>query len=827
MNSSCALVVSLSFLAADVASAQCSQWASYNPRLGFSDRIINLEAWPSEATPNRYVAVGPFREHNGVGCNGVAVNDGGTWQALGEGFDDTVNDAAILNGELIVAGKFTASGETPLSRVARWDGDSWEALGPGLNNAVIDLEVFQNTLYAIGSFEIGPSPVNGFIARWTGSAWEGLGTGLNGSPGALGVHDGKLIVVGAFSSVDGIAASRAAAWNGTSWSALPTGLPGGAGALISYGGSLYAGGYATSVGGRYVYRLDGGAWTSLGTGLTCWPRKFFVHEGAVCVAGTTSPANPLDPESIRRWSGSQWVAAFDQEPNAIWDAIVTGGPSGDAVVVAGEFVGGLMTWDGSRWRSERDWFDGPIRNMVVHKGDLYVAGEFTTAPGGRAMGIARFDGVSFTPVGSGFSGWPRAMYSDGEMLYVGGDNGDLELASGRCRLASWDGDTWSMHGHSVNVRAVAIYEGSIYIAGQWFASFGVSHPVARREGETWVPLGDIQPRTNATAMVVWNGLLVVGGPFTSVDGQPVDQVIAWDGVEWRRLDTNRPGGISSLAVHDGELYGAFFTGVEWGGSIARWTGSEWETEWTVGAGPLRVADGRLMSSVRVRYPLFSYTTYFIERTASGWLPIVPMDGFVDSSSGSAICMPFRNEVVYNAPPGTSDTSTAPYFSRVSTTGVPFIVSQPASVAAACPRADVVFEAVPASGYDVFPVWHRDGVPLVDGVGPDGSEVIGAETLTLTILNAGPGAEGAYACEISTECGSVWTEAATLSVCIANYNCDEETDILDLLDFIEDFAACEQAPAPCGAFGEADINGDTLVDILDFLDFIGSIDAGCG
>ena len=63
-------------------------------------------------------------------------------------------------------------------------------------------------------------------------------------------------------------------------------------------------------------------------------------------------------------------------------------------------------------------------------------------------------------------------------------------------------------------------------------------------------------------------------------------------------------------------------------------------------------------------------------------------------------------------------------------------------------------------------------------------------------------------------------------CTANYNRDCTIDILDFLDFIDDFSTCEQAPSPCGAFGDADFNGDTIVDILDFLDFIDVFSVGC-
>ncbi len=64
-------------------------------------------------------------------------------------------------------------------------------------------------------------------------------------------------------------------------------------------------------------------------------------------------------------------------------------------------------------------------------------------------------------------------------------------------------------------------------------------------------------------------------------------------------------------------------------------------------------------------------------------------------------------------------------------------------------------------------------------------------------------------------------------CPASYNDDGVPgDILDFLDFLDDFGACENQPTPCGSWGDPDINGDTSVDILDFLDFFDSFGTGC-
>ncbi len=65
-------------------------------------------------------------------------------------------------------------------------------------------------------------------------------------------------------------------------------------------------------------------------------------------------------------------------------------------------------------------------------------------------------------------------------------------------------------------------------------------------------------------------------------------------------------------------------------------------------------------------------------------------------------------------------------------------------------------------------------------------------------------------------------------CPSDVNGDGEVDVLDFLDFLDSFGACDGQPGPCsGSSGvDADYNGDTTVDILDFLDFFDAFGGGC-
>jgi hypothetical protein len=109
-------------------------------------------------------------------------------------------------------------------------------------------------------------------------------------------------------------------------------------------------------------------------------------------------------------------------------------------------------------------------------------------------------------------------------------------------------------------------------------------------------------------------------------------------------------------------------------------------------------------------------------------------------------------------------------------------------------------------------------------------VLFAEDL-IWIDNAGTGGPTSIACTdlYNLDCDEFYVDDVSLlssGPCLSDYSGDTVVDILDFLDFIDDFSACENVPAPCGSFGNSDVNGDTFVDILDFLDFIDAFANEC-
>jgi hypothetical protein len=165
---------------------------------------------------NVYVA-GQFTTAGGDPANRIAMWNGNSWSALGEGLNGFCYSLALDNeGNVYVGGGFTEAGGVVANKIAKWDGANWSALGLGLNDDCRAIVIDEDgNLFAGGNFtEAGVNLVNS-IAQWDGASWQALNSGLNANCQAL-VSDGaeNVYVGGAFWMAGGAEASRIVQWNG-------------------------------------------------------------------------------------------------------------------------------------------------------------------------------------------------------------------------------------------------------------------------------------------------------------------------------------------------------------------------------------------------------------------------------------------------------------------------------------------------------------------------------------------------------------------------------------------------------------------------------------
>ena len=205
---------------------------------------------------------------------------------------------AMYAGSLLAAGRDSDS----TAGVYQWTGSSWQSLGTlsGFFPSAYTLSVVDGRLVVCGRFSAVDGVAVSNIAEWDGSHWRPFGTTLPSSfpDGVHGTaHEGKLVVTGPLSVV--------LRWSGSSWEIMGSLLASNA-FVSSTGGELFIGGYyrqPVDVYDRYgVSRWDGRDWVELGA-TNGPPRSILAHEGALYMGGNFSRAGGKSSFAMARWDG--------------------------------------------------------------------------------------------------------------------------------------------------------------------------------------------------------------------------------------------------------------------------------------------------------------------------------------------------------------------------------------------------------------------------------------------------------------------------------------------------------------------------------------------
>ena len=410
---------------------------------------------------------------------GIMKWDGSSWSALGSGisggdneFGPIVNALAVSGSDLYVGGDFSMAGGDLAYNVAQWNESSWSALGSGMDGKVLALAVSGSTLYAGGDFTtvLGIAATN--VVQWNGSSWLALGSGMDEPVSALAVSGTTLYAGGGFTTAGGVAANSIAQWNGSSWSALGSGMSGGGfyvSALAVSGSKLYAGGWFTTAGGNSansIAQWNGSSWSALGSGMSGtnyngngpYVYALAVSGSTLYAGGSFTKAGGKSANSIAQWNGSSWSALGSglSDGDAYGPYVSALAVSGSTLYVGGDFTSAgsssanyIAQWNGSSWSALGSGMSGinngfgfVVNALAVSGSTLYAGGDFTSAGGIPANSIAKWNGSSWSALGSGMSGGDiddpfgtdvpyvnaLAVSGTGNDLYVGGQ---FTLAGGK------------------------------------------------------------------------------------------------------------------------------------------------------------------------------------------------------------------------------------------------------------------------------------------------------------------------------------------------------------------------------------------------------------
>ncbi len=464
-----------------------------------------------------------------------------------------------------------------------------------------------------------------------------------------------LIVGGSFQQIGGVPVNNIARWDGTAWHAMGDGTSDRITCMTVYDGSLYVGGRFQYVEGRFspnIAKWDGHAWTPVGLGLgtyyCCYDVKSLaVYQGDLVAGGDFGPAQRADAQGIARWDGATWRPFGD----GVGGVVQTMQVVGDSLYVGGLFsmAGGVPSanvalWDGAAWSPLGQGTNGTrwawgVRALALYHGRLFAGGDFDSAGGQPAQGLASWDGTSWSPAPHNDSGlitalavhndtlavavFPDMLLSDGVawigelpglrggptqllsdpsgLIAVGSLN--LEDASSNARgfgVARWDGQSWRGYepwdarmkglamfaGMPAHVSCLASFQGDLIAGGLIdFAGTGTgwarAGTVERWDGAGWTPMVDwwLFGSGLARALLSDGDTLYAAGRFGGLmPGWPQSTVLRWSEGSWTALDTLSYSG-SCLSKYRGRL----MVGIARSqsdqppdGGVFAWNGAGWD-----------------------------------------------------------------------------------------------------------------------------------------------------------------------------------------------------------------------------------------------------------
>lgn len=236
--------------------------------------------------------------------------------------------------------------------------------------------------------------------------------------------------------------------------------------------------------------------------------------------------------------------------------------AGDITMAGGVAVSNIAKWDGTSWSAVGTGITGTfsyVLALAVYNGELYAGGDFSAAGGVAATDIAKWNGTAWSDVGgSPISGYINSMWVSGTNLIIGG-----EFLSPGNNIAQWNGSSWTTLGSGItnggaispNVSAVAGYNSNIYAGGNFdeAGSGNTVNRIAKWNGSAWSGLSS-GINSSANAMIVYRNELYVGGNFDSAGGIFANHIAKWNGTAWSNVTSGTDVSVRAFSILNNNLF---------------------------------------------------------------------------------------------------------------------------------------------------------------------------------------------------------------------------------------------------------------------------------
>lgn len=350
-------------------------------------------------------------------------------------------------------------------------------------------------------------------------------------------------------------------------------------------------------------------WATLGSGVDWDVRSMYTDTIAdlLYVGGSFINGGGIGARGIASWNGSNWDTlgrGLDNYPPSP-GSTTNGYPLAmcrynNELYIGGGFMQAgtvnsaiIAKWNGLAWSVVPSGFNGIITGMIKYNADLYVCGEFDSVAGIQANGLAKWNGSSWSNVNS-FPNYNATLSSINYIfsmavfqghLYVAGN---FEGLSGRKEIVYWNGTQWQSLGTGIlgmfsEVSCIAVYKNELYAGGTFTASEGnAGNYIQKWNGTTWSDVGGgVMGAAGGNGQiydmkVIHNDLYVVGA-FSEAGGIHAEKIAKWDGNQWCGFGDSIYSNIGKIEnFHDSIFVGGMFTiNADTVNSIAKWTGGNY------------------------------------------------------------------------------------------------------------------------------------------------------------------------------------------------------------------------------------------------------------
>lgn len=247
----------------------------------------------------------------------------------------------------------------------------------------------------------------------------------------------------------------------------------------------------------------------------------------------------------------------------------------------GHHASGIAAWDGITW----DTLNGGLPNVVTtvtrYQNYIYVGGAFTYlhAPNiGKVNGFTRWNGASFDSVGTfqnNYDGIVQLVVHN-NLLYCFGNFDSINNVHTPL-IAAWDEVNCIPIGFNLASgiwEDMCFFQNELYIAGNFVDSSGTVSGCAKWDGNTWIDVGGNFGGL-IHAMAVYHNELYFGGNYLN---GPNSYLVKYDGTNISQVGSGFHGNVWGFRVIDDKLFTVGIIDTAGGipvSNIAVWDGNNW------------------------------------------------------------------------------------------------------------------------------------------------------------------------------------------------------------------------------------------------------------